>query len=91
MSRIEHPSSEERLEEFSKYGIGRQFLSYVEAEQVLAWFTTMRKKQDGYEEVLQKAMAAAPVERREDLAESIINSVKTLMLRHLRSILWSSK
>jgi hypothetical protein len=32
MSRIEHPLSEERLEDFNKYGIGRQFLSYVEVE-----------------------------------------------------------
>jgi hypothetical protein len=32
MSMIEHPSSEERLEEINKYGIGRHFLSYVEAE-----------------------------------------------------------
>jgi hypothetical protein len=72
MSRMEHPPSEERLEEFNKYGMDRQFLSYVKAEQVLAWFTTMRKKLDGYEEVLQKAMAAAPVERPEDLVESIV-------------------
>jgi hypothetical protein len=34
MSRMEHPSSKERMEEFNKYGIGRRFLFYVKAEQV---------------------------------------------------------
>jgi hypothetical protein len=76
MSRMEHPPSEERLEEFNKYGIDRQFSSYVKAEQVLASFTTMRKKHDGYEEVLQKVMAAAPVERPEDLVESIVKQCR---------------
>jgi uncharacterized protein YhaN len=72
MSRMEHPLSKECLEEFNKYGIGRQFLSYVKSEQVLAWFITIRKKQHGYEEVMRKAMATTPVERPEDLVESIV-------------------
>jgi hypothetical protein len=36
----------------------------------------MRKKQDGYEKVLRKAMAAAPMERREDLVESIVKQYR---------------
>jgi hypothetical protein len=35
-SKREHPSSEKRLVEFNKYGMGRQFLSYVKVEQALA-------------------------------------------------------
>jgi hypothetical protein len=66
-----HPSDEERLATYNKSREGHKFLSYIKAEQVLAWFRTMREKQDGYEEILRLAMAAASMERPEDLVDSI--------------------
>jgi hypothetical protein len=44
----------------------------------------MRKKQDGYEEDLRKAMAAASVERPKDLVESIMKQCRNSYAKTLK-------
>lgn len=66
------PPTEERVDEYLTDGFGKRFSSYEECEQVFAWFKVMQKKQQVYEESLRVAMAAASVDKPEDLKGEIL-------------------